>query len=242
MSSGEFALIISTLLTLSYASVSDLKFREVREYVWIPAAVITISINFLTGNYNLLELFFASIPAVLVLVLSLLDMMGGADFLALLLITLAHPTVHPKPVTYLTLIYSLVIPVLLVLKNFVLSLKNLNHYKSVRCVSGSKSLLLILGRPMRVGDFLKSKFTYLLTIPSEHGTDSFECRKSFTMDDVYEEKLKNSIGELVKKGLLKLDDLVWVTPGLPQVVFYLFGYVAALVTPDYLIRLIIPLA
>lgn len=238
----ELAPIISTLLTLSYASASDLKFREVREYVWIPAAVVAVSANSLTGNYNLLELSLASIPAVLVLILALLDMMGGADFLALLLITLAHPTVYPKPVTYLTLIYSLIIPVLLVLTNFMLGLKNLNRYKSVKCVNGSKSSLMIFGRPMRVSDFLNSRFTYLLTIPSELDTTLFECRKSFTMDDVYEEKLKNSVRELVEKGLLNPNDLVWVTPGLPQIVFYLLGYVAALITPDYLIRLIIPLA
>ncbi|MEM1686864.1 MAG: A24 family peptidase C-terminal domain-containing protein, partial [Zestosphaera sp.] len=69
----------------------------------------------------------------------------------------------------------------------------------------------------------------------------FECRASFSMDETYEEKIKSSVRELLEKGILKADDLVWVTPGLPQIVFYLLGYVAALMTPESLLRLIIPL-
>ncbi|MEM3948025.1 MAG: A24 family peptidase C-terminal domain-containing protein [Zestosphaera sp.] len=231
MNFEELVLALSTWITLSYASISDLRYREVKEYVWVPATVIAVSINFLSGNYRPLELMLASIPAVLVLVLAVLDMMGGADFLALLLVTLAYPTVYPKPVTYLTLIYSLAIPVLLMLANLIQGLKRLNNYKSLRCVKGGKLSLLILGKPMRIRDFLNSRFTYLLTIPSESDITLFECRKTFTMDDAHGERLKSNLRELVERGLLNPDQIIWVTPGLPQIVLYLLGYVAALITP-----------
>ncbi|MEM0473758.1 MAG: A24 family peptidase C-terminal domain-containing protein [Zestosphaera sp.] len=241
MSLEELVLVFAVLATLSYASISDLRTREVKEYVWVPAALLSVAINLLLGNYDLLQLVLASIPALLVLVFALLDMMGGADFLALLVVTLAHPRIFPKPLTYLTLVYSLVIPVVLVLSNLIYGLRNLRHYKELKCVRGSKTMLLLLGRPKKVSSFLNSKFTYLLTIPVEQQENLFECRASFSMDETYEEKIKSSVRELLEKGILKADDLVWVTPGLPQIVFYLLGYVAALMTPESLLRLIIPL-
>ncbi len=240
MDFSESVIVATTLATLSYASLTDLKHREVKEYVWVPATVVAVILNTLLGRYDLLELFLASLPAVLVLVLALLDMMGGADFLALLVVTLAHPRIYPKPVTYLTLTYSLVIPAALILLNLVQGLRNFNRFKRVKCSRGSKLMLLFLGRPARVGDFLRSKFTYLLTIPSRPGEDLFECRMSFSMDDAREEGLKDRVNELVKSGQLSFDDLIWVTPGMPQIAFYLLGYIAALVTPEALLRFIIP--
>lgn len=237
----EFTLPIPVLATLVFASIFDLKNREVKEYLWIPAAVYSIIVNLLLGNYSdLLQLTLASIPALLVFVLALLDMMGGADFLALLVVTLAHPTISPKPITYLTLIYSLIIPVVLILRNLIIGLKYFRYYKSLKCVKGHKIPLLLLGRPNTVDSFLNSKFTYLLTIPVEHQSTLFECRTSFSMDEAREEKIKNNVMELVNKNALNPHDLVWVTPGLPQITFYLLGYVLALVTPVSLLHLIIP--
>ena len=241
MSPEELVLIVTVLVTLLYASISDLRSREVREYVWIPAALLSITINLLLGNYNLLELALTSIPAFLVLILALLDMMGGADFLALLVVTLAHPRIFPKPITYLTLVYSLIIPVVLILANLINGLRYFKYYRELKCVRGSKVLLLLLGHPQKVDSFINSKFKYLLTIPLNQQRTLFECRASFSMDDAYEDEVKNNVRELVEKGVLKTDDLVWVTPGLPQIVFYLFGYVAALITPESLLRFIIPL-
>lgn len=241
MSPEELVLVIAVLATLSYASVSDLRTREVKEYVWVPAVLLSVTINLLLGNYDLLQLALASIPALLVLVFALLDMMGGADFLALLVVTLAHPRIFPKPLTYLTLVYSLVIPVVLILGNLVYGLMHFKQYKYLKCVKGSKIMLLLLGRPKKVDSFLNSRFTYLLTVPVEQQRTLFECRASFSMDDSYEEKIRSNVRELLDKGVLKTDDLVWVTPGLPQIAFYLLGYVAALITPESLLRLIIPL-
>jgi len=241
LSVEELTLIVAVLVTLSYASISDLKSREVKEYVWVPAYLLSVTINLLSGSYDLLQLALASVPALLVLVFAVFDMMGGADFLALLLVTLAHPRILPKPITYLTLMYSLLIPVALILINLIHGLKNLRHYKELKCVKGSKTALLFLGRPAKVGSFLKSRFTYLLTIPVREGDSaSFECRASFSMDEAYEEKIKTSLMDMLDKKILNADDFVWVTPGLPQIVFYLIGYVAALATPETLLHFIIP--
>jgi Flp pilus assembly protein protease CpaA len=241
LSVEELALIVAVLATLSYASVSDLRSREVKEYVWVPASLLSVAINLLSGNYDPLQLALASVPALLVLAFAVLDMMGGADFLAILLVTLAHPKILPKPITYLTLIYSLLIPAALILINLVHGLRHLKHFGELKCVKGSKTALLFLGRPVRVGSFLKSRFTYLLTIPVvEGGSASFECRTSFSMDEAYEEKIKASLMEMLDKEILRADDFVWVTPGLPQIVFYLIGYVAALATPETLLYFIIP--
>ncbi|MEO3992922.1 MAG: A24 family peptidase C-terminal domain-containing protein [Desulfurococcaceae archaeon TW002] len=236
----ELVLTAAVLLTLLYASILDLRTREVGVRVWLPAGLLSVILNLWFGNYNPLQLLITSIPALLVLVFAVLDMMGGADFLALLVITLAHPKIFPKPLTYLTLIYSLIIPAVLILRNLIYGLRHLNDYKKLKCIKGSKKILLLLGRPANIDSFFYSKFTYLLTIPVDPQKALFECRASFSLDDAYEGKIKSNVEELLDKGSLKADDIVWVTPGLPQITFYLFGYVLALITPESLLHLIIP--
>ncbi len=237
----EYAIVATVLITLTYASYRDYKSREVPELTWLPGSVIVIAINITQGSYNLLELTISSIPVILVLILSIFDLMGGADFLALAFVFLAHPRVFPKPITFMTLTYSLIPPLALIIYNLLHNLRFLKQYKTLVCVEGSKVGVYVFGKAVKVSQFLKSKFTYLLTIPEDVKKNAFKCRASFTLDDEYEESLKNVVRELIDTGRISENHILWVSPGLPHIVFYLIGYIASLLTPvELIVKFLIP--
>lgn len=241
MSLWDSVIVATVLATLAYASYRDYKSREVPELTWLPGLVVVVIVNLIQSSYNFLELAISSLPVVMVLILSAFDLMGGADFLALAFVLLAHPRIYPKPITFMTLIYSLIPPLTLIIYNLFHNLRFLKHYKGLTCVVGSKVGVYVFGEAVKVSQFLKSKFTYLLTIPEDVERYAFRCRASFTLDDNYEESLKNMVRELVNAKRIDEDHIVWVTPGLPHVVFYLVGYAASLLTPiDLIAKLLMP--
>ncbi|MCD6428631.1 MAG: hypothetical protein J7L12_03340 [Desulfurococcales archaeon] len=184
------------------------------------------------GYTDVLYLVFSLMPAALLLIMTLLGMIGGADFLAILLIGLAHPKFILIPISLLTLIYSLIIPLLLIIYYIICNLVRFRSIlEEIKCITGKKAYLVLFGRPVKVRDFMNMKFTYLLTIPSN---DGFVCRASFSLEEE-EREAKELVAKYVSKNILSLNDYVWVTPALPHVLFILIGYVLALLTPEQII-------
>ncbi len=227
-------IITSILVTLAYASYRDIKYRDIPEVTWVPAIIISIILNVLSSRYDFLHTALSMFPVLIVFVMSLLGMIGGADFLALLMIALAHPQFLIFPISLLTLLYSLLIPLGLMtyyaLCNILLHRSLLNK---IRCKEGRKMYLIFFGRPMNVEEMLEKKFTYPLTIPV--GKGEFICRPSFSDDDEEEERIKESIKGAIVRGEIQGNERIWVTPGLPHVVFFFIGYILALLTPQHYI-------
>ncbi len=227
-------IVASILVTLTYASYRDIKYRNIPEVTWVPAIITSVIINILSGKYDPLHTALSMFPVLIVFVMSLLGMIGGADFLALLMIALAHPQFLVFPISLLTLLYSLLIP--LGLMTYYALCNTLLYkplLKKVRCKEGRKAYLIFFGRPMNVKEMLEKKFTYPLTIPV--GKGEFICRPSFSDDDEEEERIKERIKWAIAKGEIQSDEEIWVTPGLPHVVFFFIGYVLALLTPQHYI-------
>ncbi len=224
--------IASVLTTLVYASYRDVKYRDIPEVTWVPATLISVAANIKLGNYDPLHTLFSVLPATLMLIMAWLGLVGGADFLALLMIAIAHPKFTVLPISLLTLTYSLLIPLALLLYYVILNtLKYGGILKTIVCIDGRKLYLKVFGRPMRVSKFIQAKFIYPLTIPSGSG---FICRATFSDDDE-EERIRADIVKALEEGRLSEDQLIWVTPGLPHVLFFLIGYVLALLTPQSLL-------
>jgi len=221
--------VLSVLSTLAYASYLDLKDREVPEYVWLPGSLISITVNLYIGAYSPIKTVISLIPALAVLALAFLDLIGGADFFALLLVSLAHPNFLYLPISLLTLFYSLLIPVGVLIWYVMINLRHYSELRNLRCVNGSRYYLLFFGKPVSVNELLRKKFLYPLMIPEG---DGFRCRASFTMDDDFEAKIKKAFKDLMAEGKITDELIVWATPGFPHVVFYLIGYVVALLTPQ----------
>ncbi len=235
----EILVVASILTTLAYASYRDIKYRDIPEVTWVPAIIVSVVVNILTGKYDIMHTALSMFPVLIVFIMSLLGMIGGADFLALLTIAIAHPQFLLLPISLLTLMYSLLIPLGLMmyyaLCNIILHRQLLNR---IKCKEGRKSYLILFGRPMKAKELLEKKFTYPLTIPVSKG--EFICRPSFSDDDEEEERIKERIKGAIAKGELQSSEKLWVTPGLPHVVFFLIGYVLALLTPQqYLLTILL---
>ena len=84
-------IIASVASTLTYASLRDLRNREIPEITWLPSLAIVVILNVLHGNYDVIHTALSLLPAALLFAMAIFNMIGGADFLAVLLIGLAHP-------------------------------------------------------------------------------------------------------------------------------------------------------
>jgi len=237
--SGEYVLLATTLVTLIYASILDVKSRDIPEVTWLPASVIAIVLNLLSGNYDFMHTLFSLVPAGLVLIMAFLGLMGGADSLALLMIGISFPKFIAFPISLLTLIYSLIPPILLMLYYLVSNLiLHRDVFRKINCAEGryAKYVLPLLGKPLTINSYLARKFVYPLTIPLSNS--EYVCRTYFG-DDEEEEKVKRGIEELVRAGVLRPNDKIIVTPALPHILFILIGFIAAILTPQkYLASLI----
>lgn len=227
--------ILVTLLTLVIASLYDIKYREIPEYIWLPALIISLITLFMI-KVDLIVLAISLIPALILFTLSFIGMIGGADFLAILLVGISTPYLNVIPISLLTLLYSALIPSFTIIYNVLI---NLIKYKelinNLKCGMSNKVLLIFLGRPMRIGDYVRSKFMYPLTLVrcSNEGSE-IVCRTSFNIDEDYRDHIKN-FKLCLSKGVLRTDDYVWVTPAFPHIVFITIGYVLSLITPNYVI-------
>lgn len=228
--------VVATLITLVVASFYDLRTREIKEIIWIPALIVSAIFTYFVTKPSMLVFIFSIIPAALVFILMLLGLIGGADFLAMLLIGISTPLLNVLPIPLLTLLYSALIPSALVIYNLLINtVKYLNEYRKLECTNTSKWLLLLLGRPTKVRDFMRSKFMYPLTIfRCRPKKCEVICRSSFDINEDFKDHV-NQVSAYLSSGYLSEDDYVWVTPALPHILFITIGYLLALITPGQLI-------
>ena len=236
---GEWLVFSAVLGTLVYASILDVRSRDIPEITWLPASIIALAVNLMYGNYVLMHTVFSLVPSAIVLIMAFLGLMGGADSLALLMIGIAFPKFLVVPISLLTLIYSLIPPIILMIYYLIVNVTvNRKVFKVINCTEGkfAKYLLPLLGRPISVEKYLMGRFIYPLTIPL--GNSEFICRTYFGDDDE-EEKVRRGIEELVRAGVLRPNDKIIVTPALPHILFILIGFIIATLTPQlWLARLI----
>ncbi|MFN4046296.1 MAG: prepilin peptidase, partial [Acidilobaceae archaeon] len=115
----EWVPAVYVLAALSYAALLDFRFREVPPRYWVlvgvPGALVSIPINVLGYDFKVLAVYYlvSLIVVAVVYFMYRFCMMGGADVLALALISVLTP-IRPgsfMPLIYLTILYS-VIPAL----------------------------------------------------------------------------------------------------------------------------------
>lgn len=209
-----------------YASYRDLVSREIPEVSWIPAylvAILSIALRPLT-SYSAVEVVLAVLPSVVYFALFISGLMGGADLLAMVAISLAH--LNRPLVPLFTFILSSVAPLPLILANLI---GNATKYRGIMrnidCVQGSKRMLYLVGKPITVAGFLSKKFVFLHTYPSQEG---LICSSSVDVNIDFE-KQKASLVEALDRGLIKPGDHVIYSPALPHITFIAFSYVISVV-------------
>ncbi len=244
-----------TVLVLSffiYASWSDYKTREVSNMVWAvlaPLALALTAFQFFVFATELLYtyVFSFAITSALALLLFYAGAFGGADAKALMCLSLALPS---YPTYLLRLPYGFVSPLfpitvftnavlLAALSVFYAIFRNL-AWKSRRKKKlfeglnseslGRKILTLLCGYKVKTDDLGKGSHFYPLE--DVNVIDSGETQRKLLVFPKDEERdaIVKRILKATKEG--KLGSEVWVTPGLPMLIFVTIGLVAALTLGD----------
>ncbi len=256
----DYIKIVYTLIILGYFSILDLKYRDIPDkLVWLSLAgsiiLLLISVPSLIVYYSkynfVLLLSSILIEALIITILVILyyyDYMGGADVIVIAELTLLYPLYkvynysiihyscifHLPPVIVILIYASLSFLVILPIKALIILLKY-RRYIPKGIPLRLKILLVFTGTIVTVKKYLEMKHYYPLTIiREENGRIVKEYRSSFNISEdywVHQEKFR----ELISKGLLNPNEVIWVTYGIPFIVPLLVGFITLLLIGDFAI-------
>jgi len=248
----EFLSVVACSGFLIFGSWSDLKTREVSNWVWVVslpvAAILTITRVFLTPD--LLMLCAASVLASTALSFGMFEIgfFGGADAKALITLGVALPLFPAFSRPILGLFHPF-FPLVVFVNSFLLSLV------SIMYVLGRNAYWRIQSRRSFFEGFEhESPLRKILTLVSGYKVALIEIRRSIHLipiEDVAEKNGRPSrrlrvfvgaeedrnvtidrLSRYISTGLLPSQ--VWATPGLPMMVFITIAFFAALTFGDIL--------
>lgn len=222
----------AAVVMLAAASYLDLRSREVDVILWIPFAFVATALAILRGFSPGDAIYTAAsmiAPAVL-LVLSLMGLMGLADPIAMLLVSLLIPRppgdllLPPSLVilllSNLAMLFALVIPLLTI------NMASLGRIRRLCGSWGSAVAVAATAFPMTIEKFSRTRFHYPLVYPSLEGQGvAWRCRSSFNIDEDPAEH-RRALEEMVRSGLVEKGARIYATWGVPYIAFMLAGTLA----------------
>lgn len=258
-----YARIIYAIALLVYFGYLDIKYRDIPARLVAYAALVAAFLfglsmpgylarytpSFITA-YILLSVMLG--PGIL-FILYLFEMIGDADVAVAGITVLLFPLpdiydlslvksrlpLHMPPVMVTILYASIATVVIVPLYGLLNMVRNRDAAKRINAPATKKILLYMMGRPMSVEDYLHSKHYYPLTeyVETKEGL-VIRIRTSFSIKEEYTEHQENIL-RLLKKGVIKHNDIIWVTYGIPFLVPYLLGLLATILIDDYILAIII---
>lgn len=243
--------VFVSLLFLLYASWSDLKTREVSNWVWVFYAPIGLALSLillfvLDFSYDMLYVFSISVGVTSALALALfyVGAFGGADAKALICISVILPFYpsHFISFTSTTLVFPLSVfsnaIIIAALSVLYVLLRNVfwrqrtgrRLFENLEDESnGRKILALLSGYKIPVSK-LRNSFLYPLEDAQvSKGGEPKRRLLTFPKDEERE--------EIVNRVLTAAEgdktEYVWATPGLPMLVFITAGLITALILGDF---------
>lgn len=213
---------------LAYSSYSDWKTREVTDKIWVIFSFIGIAFNSieLISNFSIDLLISISVSFSITFLISFalyyLGFFGGADMKALTVLALLLPTYHPP--------------------NY------LHPFISIISLTNGSFLVLILPIiffMINAGRFIRGKDIFSGFEGERLWKKIFVCFLGYRVDKADEGHFLMSLERIVdnKKrfhiSLLKDEEFVsgediWVTPGIPLMIFITLGFVSAVIFGDFL--------
>jgi preflagellin peptidase FlaK len=244
--------IIVSLAVLAVASVSDLRTREVSNYYWLfygPIALTLFLAQILTSDNWFIVGVSGGITIVIAFVMFQVGLVGGADSKALMCLGLAMPALPSFIAPYWQSPFAFYpFPIVVLVNSFLLSIsaglfimgKNL----FVRARSGGLfrgfERESLLRKALVIFTSYKTSFSLLRTRPYLYPAEQVDLVDSkpvrhFRLVSSVEQERNEMVSELepyTAQGLYS--DGVWVTPGLPHLIFILGSLVVSLVLGDLL--------
>jgi len=246
--------ILTCLAFLTYSSWSDLRTREVSDRVWLiffPIALSLTSIK-IAFRQELIQISILSVFLSLTISAVLLysGFFGGADIKALICITVSTPTplatvepvtgfLHPFfPVTFFcnSCLIALSPAAYITLRNMLRISKG-----DTRLFSGfeeepawRKMLAFISGYKTNFSELKKKHLYPMEQVSASDGKTLRRFRFFLDVEADQEETVKELERHLQKRPIPRE---VWVSPGLPMLVFFTLGYVSTITLGDFTIWL-----
>jgi len=244
--------VLFSLIFLAYASWSDLREREVSNKVWVifaPLALALTSLQFFVFSPHLLNAFALSFAVVSALSITLFyaGAFGGADAKALICLSLAlpsYPTHLFQPlfgVPYLLFPLSVFCNAVLLaaLSVFYVLLRNCLWKRRTgqrlfegfeKASFGRKFFTAVSGYKTKTVELEKKRHLYPLEDVRVIETGESVRKLIVFPKDEEKDEIVERILEASREGRLQAD--VWVSPGLPMLVFITAGLILALVFGD----------
>ena len=249
----DVARVALSLAFLAYASWSDLKTREVSNTVWIAFAPMALTLTlfqlFMFPDPLLLQTYALSfaITSVISITLFYTGAFGGADAKALICLSLALPS-HPTSLFQPSLSFGYSLFPITVLSNGVL-LAALSAFYALfrnylwkfrtgrRLFEGferesfsRKTVALLCG--YKVNSTKLEKMDHLYPLEDIHTAETGESERRLLVfpKDEDRQPIVDRLLNAKRQGTLQND--VWITPGLPMLVFITGGLIVALLFGD----------
>lgn len=253
----ELTKTLIALLFLMYASLSDYRSREVSDIVWVVMAPLGLSLTLIEMSiigFSQLSLYGIcfGVTTVFAIIIFYAGGFGGADAKALMCLALTlpfYPAGLPEPllkdispismnffplsIFNNSVLLAALMAVVILLYNVSWRLKTGNQLfgKTYDNESvGRKIMVLLTGYKTSV-EKMKDKWH---VYPLEDVQENAEKRLNRTLLLVPKDEGRDSVvrrlDEQVKEG--RISDTVWVTPGLPFLIFVTLGLILALFVGD----------
>jgi len=247
---SEYASISISIAIFAFAAWSDLKTREVSDKVWFVYGPLGLAFTIyrLWVEPSLLLLTGASIGLSILVAFGLVffGLTGGADALALICLSLTLP-VPPRALTPMLGYFLPFFPIVVlytgylasILVPFVMIAKNLSVW--VRLKSGmfnglehestwKKALAFITGFPTSLSQLRSTFYLYPMEKVVEDKEGVRRTLDVYSSADVDRDQVVSEFEESLKRA--GSPGTVWVTPGLPLLVFLLIALVFVLTLGD----------
>lgn len=256
----NYARLFTCLSSLSVASVYDIKTREVPDKIWILSTPISAALTIMSLLYSsriqeaVLQLIVVfTIMFTLSMVLFYLGLFGGADAKALIYLAVAMPEqlglssisplfkfsmrlVVPPPISTLNnavLIASLLI-IYIILRNLVDLVKNKKIFSGLEHERFAvKICAFLMGYRVDIEKIRAGGHHYFIMEELSEREDGRIERKLKIFKRIYEDEDTSRV-----KVPVKFHGKIWVTPGLPFLVFITVGFVIAMFIGDIIFLLV----
>ncbi len=247
---AEYAAVALSLFLLTAAAISDLKTREVSDKIWFVYAPVGLALTafriLVDPSVLLLSAVSAAFSILVAFGFVFFGLCGGADAKALICLGLTLPTPPGIMNTILGFVHPFY-PVVVVVTGFLCSFsvaiwmlgRNLAlfaRYKS-KMFEGldkeptwKKALAFFTGYPAKIEKLQSTFYLYPMEKVVEDVNGAHRTLAIYTNADVDRAKVLSDFNASIRK--VDSVGMVWVTPGLPMLVFILFATVITLIIGD----------
>lgn len=247
---SEYMSVFITLVLLGIASISDVRTREVPDKVWLVYGPIGLALTafrtFVDPANLVLTLVSIGFSVLVAFGLVFFGLAGGADAKALICLGLTLPLPPGLLNPVLGFVHPF-FPIVVVVTGYICSFSvalwmlGRNMVSLARLKSGmfdgvehepawKKALALVTGYPTKIKLLQSTFYLYPMEKVVEDENGAHRALQLYANADVDREQVVSEFNESLRK--VGSPETVWVTPGLPMLVFILLAVVITLVVGD----------